>query len=400
MRIHRRPAAWGAALGMTVLLAAAPRARAQQTYPQTLYWGAGLMTIPVAWVAPVSGDFAISFSGQTFNSAQASPQLQALNGLNTNGAISLSLWSRVEVGFAIYSNNPEWGLFASGLVIDEEKYRGKSGASHWIPSLAVGVMNVGPYTHVDQFTIGYELFPNPSGGGAVHEPDSVHQNFKTANTVYGVITKSFALHEVKDSWGNTNVSISIGYGNGLFANDGGLGKAYSNMSTGGLFGGVKVDLRPNSTSVLSFMLENNAWQWNLGGSYDWRGLRLGLYWMNLFPGAADTGATAQIYNYSKFAFSLSWQTNVLGVVHGDYLQQQEKELQAQVSSLQQQIAERQQRIASLELEIQRYEAQNLLEIEQRRAAAEQALRQEKEALQQLEERLQRLEQNAPAKPPR
>jgi septal ring factor EnvC (AmiA/AmiB activator) len=125
--------------------------------------------------------------------------------------------------------------------------------------------------------------------------------------------------------------------------------------------------------------------------------------MNLFPGQADSGVAGELYNYSKFALSLSWQSNLLGVVHGDFLQKQQAELTRQVETLHGEIAVRQQRIASLELEIQRYEAQNLLELEQRRAAAEQALRQEKDALRALEERLQKLEQNAPpttpAKPP-
>jgi hypothetical protein len=209
---------------------------------------------------------------------------------------------------------------------------------------------------------------------------------------------------VKSSWGKTNVSVSLGYGDGLFSNDGGLGDQYSHQATGGLFGGVKVDFYPNPSSVLSVMLENNAWEWNIGGSYNWRGLRIGLYWMNLAPGAQDTGAYAALYNYSKFAMSLSWQSNVLGIVQGDFLKQQQEQLTKQVALLNQEIAARQQRIAALELEIQRYEAQNLLELEQRRASAEQALRQEKEALRQLEERLQKLEQNAPppapAKPPR
>jgi hypothetical protein len=403
MRMNRSSVALAAALaGVIALAGSASRASAQQTYPQTLYWGAGLMDIPVAWVAPVSGDFALSYSGQSFNSAPTTPQLSEVPSMNTNGAFSLSFWGRVEIGLAIYSSNPEWGVFANGLLLDEEKFRPKSGAEHWVPSLAIGLRNVGPYTHVDRYTFGYELFPAPPGstsGTVVHDPDSLHQNFKTAMTVYGVVTKSFALNEIKDGWGKTNFSVSLGYGNGLFSDDGGLGKAYSNQSTGGIFGGIKVDFYPSERSILSFMLEQNAWQWNLGGSYDYRGLRIGLYYMNMFPGAVDTGAAASLYNYSKFAFSLSWQSNVLGVVHGDFLQQQEQQLQAEVASMQKEIAARQQRIAGLELEIQRYEAQNLLEIEQRRAAAEQALRQEKDALQQLEDRLQRLEQNSPTAPP-
>ena len=402
MRMIPRPmAACAALLAFLALGGGASPLAAQQSYPQTLYWGAGLIDIPVAWIAPVSGDFALSVSGQTFNSAQASPQLAALNGLNTNGALSFSFWGRVELGFSIYSDNPEWGLFANGLVLNEEDYRAKSGADHWVPSIALGVRNVGPYTHVDRYTIGYELFPGPAGGPQVqHEPDSLHQNFKTAMTLYGVVTKSFQLREIKNSWGRTNLSVSLGFGNGLFSDNGGLGKAYSNQATGGIFGGLKVDTYPNANSTLSFMVEQNAWQWNIGAAYDWRGLRLGLYWMNLFPGAADTGAAAQLYNYSKFAFAISWSSNVLGVVQGDFLEKQETQLTRQVEMLQKEIGVRQQKIAALQLEIQRYEAQNLLELEQRRASAEQALRAEKEALKQLEDRLQKLEQNAPpSKPP-
>ena len=350
----------------------------------------------------MSGDFALSLSGQTFNSAQASPQLAALDGLNTNGALALSFWGRLEVGFAIYSDNPEWGFFASGLVLNEEDYRAKSGADHWMPSISARRAERRPVHARGPLHDRLRALPGPPGGPQVqHEPDSLHQNFKTAMTLYGVITKSFQLHEIKNSWGRTNLSVSLGFGNGLFSDNGGLGKEYSNQSTGGFFGGLKVDTYPNANSTLSFMVEQNAWQWNIGANYDWRGLRLGLYWMNLFPGAADTGAAAQLYNYSKFAFALSWSSNVLGVVQGDFLQQQETQLTRQVEALQKEIGVRQQKIASLQLEIQRYEAQNLLELEQRRAAAEQALRQEKDALKQLEDRLQKLEQNAPpAKPPR
>jgi len=395
----RRPIAAGLA-ALLILAGGSARAAAQQTYPQTIYWGAGLIDIPVAWVAPVSGDFAVAFSGQTFNSAPATATLQSVPSLDYHGSFALAFWGRLEAGFAIYSGNPEWGFFFNGLLLDEEKFRPKTGASHWIPSLAIGLRNVGPYTHVDRYSFGYELFPDSGTSGTVrHGPDSLHQNFKTAMTVYGVVTKSFALNELKQGWGKTNFSISLGYGDGMFSDDGGLGRQYSNQSTGGIFGGIKMDLYPSKSSVLSFMVEQNAWQWNVGANYDIHGLRFGLYWMNLAPGSADTGTAASLYNYSKFAFTFAWQSNVLGLVHGDWLAQEQQQLQKEVATLQTEITARQQRIASLELEIQRYEAQNLLEIEQRRAAAEQALRQEKEALQQLEDRLQRLEQNQASPPP-
>jgi hypothetical protein len=383
----------------------APRAAsAQETYPQTLYWGAGLIDIPVAWVSPVSGDFSLNFSGKTFHGAKASPNISALNGLNTNGAVSFSFARRLEVGVSIYSDNPEWGLFGQGLLVNEENFRPRSGLVHWIPSIAVGLRNVGPYDHIDRFTAGYALFPGSvATPGKQHEVDSLHQGFKTGNTVYGVATKSFALEELSPGWGRTTVSLSFGYGNGLFKNDGGLGAAYAANSWGGAFGGLKVDLYPSAHSTLSFIAENNAWDYNVGAAYEWHGVRAGAYWTELGASRADTtSAASKVYGYSKFAFTLGWQNNVLALIRGHSLERRVAELERQRQDLTAQITARQQRISSLELEIDRYQAQNLLELEQRRAQAEQELRTEREALQRLEERLRRLEQDAPPSqsPPR
>jgi hypothetical protein len=202
-----------------------------------------------------------------------------------------------------------------------------------------------------------------------------------------------------------SLSISIGYGNGLFSEDGELGDAYAKNSTGGLFGGLKVDFTPTPNTVLSLMAENNAWDYNVGASLDWRGMRAGLYWTELGAGAArspsntttETAARA-LYNYSKFAFTIGLQSNIFALLKGDFLRTRVTQLERQREALLAEIQTRQQRIAALELEINRYEAQNLLELEQRRAAAEAELRAEREALQRLEERLRRIEERAP--PPR
>ena len=87
-----------------------------------MYWGAGLIDIPVAWVSPVTGDFASTFPGKTFHGAKASPDLSVLDGLNTNGALSFSFFGRLEAGISIYSDNPEWGLFAQGLLAERGKF--------------------------------------------------------------------------------------------------------------------------------------------------------------------------------------------------------------------------------------------------------------------------------------
>ena len=384
-------------LAVTAAAALPGIAKAQEIYPQTTYWGAGLIDIPVAWVSPVTGDFSVNFSGKTFHGAKASPGFSVLNGLNTNGALSFSFFGRLETGVSIYSDNPEWGLFAQGLLLNEENFRVKSGAQRWIPSIAVGMRNIGPYDHIDRFTVGYNLFPGSAANpGKQHLADSLHQGFSTGNTVYGVATKSFALSELNPGWGKTTVSLTFGYGNGLFKNDGGLGTAYASNSWGGAFGGVKVDLFPTSHSTLSFMAENNAWDYNVGAAYEWHGLRAGAYWTELGASRTDTvSAAAKEFGYSKFSFTLGWQNNVMALLRGHSLDRRVAALERQRQLLTGEIAARQQRLSSLELEINRYQAQNLLELEQRRAQAEQELRSEREALQRLEERLHRLEQDAP-----
>jgi hypothetical protein len=153
------------------------------------------------------------------------------------------------------------------------------------------------------------------------------------------------------------------------------------------------------------MAENNAWDFNVGASLDWRGMRAGLYWTELGAGSAQSAANTNkeaaaraLYNYSKFAFTVGLQSNIFALLKGDFLRTHVTQLERQREVLLAEIQTRQQRIAALELEINRYEAQNLLELEQRRAAAEAELRAEREALQRLEERLRRIEERAP--PPR
>lgn len=369
--------------------------RAQQIYPQTLYWGSGLIDIPVAWVSPLSGDFGLGFSGKTVKGSELSSGLGIGKGVNSNFALYASFLQHAEVGVSVFSDAPEWGFFGRALIINEEDFRGRSGIVGWIPSLAVGMENVGPYNKIDRFGLGYYLGP-PTNTDPTrdHVADSLHQNFSTGETVYGVATKSFTLSELNKAWPNVGLSFSLGYGNGLFKDDGGLGSAYSRHATGGVFGGVKMDFYPSPRTVLSLMAENNAWDYNMGAVLNWRGIQAGVYWTEIGAGSAsDTVHTP--YNYDKFAFAIGWQSNVLGLLRGNVLKDRVAQLEAEQKSLQAEIDARQKRIASLELEIDRYHAQNLLDIEQRRAQAEQELNAEREALKRLEDRLRKLEQTAP-----
>lgn len=370
-------------------------ARAQQSYPQTLYWGSGLVDIPVAWVSPISGDFAVAFSGKTLKGSQLSSGFDFGNGLNSNSALAFSFLGRAEVGVAVFSDNPEWGFFGRALILDEETFRGRAGLAGWIPSLAVGLRNVGPYSKIDRFSLGYRMAPGTaSDPSKQHEPDALHQNFSTDETVYGVATKSFVLSELGQSLPHIGLSFSLGYGNGLFEDDGGLGDTYSKHSTGGLFGGVKMDVFPTQRSVLSLIAENNAWDYNLGVVLDYRGVQAGAYWTEVGTGSAADVAPLP-YNYNKFAFSLGWRSNALALLRGNVLQDRVAQLERERDALLAELNTRQKHIASLQLEIERYRAQNVLDLEQRRVQAEQELKAEREALRRIEDRLRRLEQNAP-----
>ena len=417
-----------AVAGVAAALLAPDVTQAQGNYPQTLYWGAGLIDIPVAWVSPLTGDFAINYSGKTFEKNPTPVKIDYNDQLNSQLVMSMSFMGRLEVGYAAFSSNPEWGLFGRGVLIRQEDFSARGGwAGLLVPSLALGVRNVGPYGKIDRFGIGYQLFPpcadqnDPTGQtqlqgctspDAQHVIDRIHRNFETNNTFYGVATKDLSLAEIRPNWPDVNFGLSVGYGNGLFNDDGGLGDLYASHDRGGLFWGLKSDFNAGPNMTLSLMFEDNSWDYNMGASLNYRGIRAGLYMTEIGAGSKPEqqtpgGTTADdttkflssyIYNYSKIAFTLGWQSNIFALLRGDFLQSRAAELERQRQGLLAEINRRQQRIAELELEINRYEAQNLLDLEQRRVQAEQQLREEREILKRLEDRLKRIEQQQPTPP--
>ena len=396
-RAGREPMArvWRRRVVAVLALGIAPWAVAVgQDFPQTLYWGSGLIDIPVAWAPPLNGDFALSYSGKRFRADPVTTKLNYNDRLNSQLTLSAAALGRLEGGVAFYSSNPEYGFFIRGVLVREEDLVTRGGVYRWLPAVAVGARNLGKYSHIDRFGTGYQLLPpTPDDPDARHQPDSLHLNFDTAPTLYVVATKSLVV----DRWHGMGLSLTLGGGNGLFSDDGGLGGAYAKNSTGGVFFGAMADFPISPDFRLAVMGENNAWDYNLGASATYRGIRAGLYVTEL--GAGSSSSTASFYNYRKFAFTLGWQGNVLALFRGDFLQKHADRLAQERAQLLTDISERQRRVAALELELDRYEAQNLLELEQRRAAAEVQLRQEKDALRRLEDRLKRVEQQRGTQPP-
>src|SRR5215208_5573691 len=196
MRMIRKTTIAATLTATVAALVAARAAGAQDEFPMTLYWDTGLIDIPAAWVAPISGDFTLNYSGKRFTTDPNDQKLDYSKNLNSQLTFSLAFAGRVELGVAAFSSNPEEGLFAKGLLIREADFRERGGFARWVvPSIAIGVRNVGRYESINRA-------------------------------------------EIRPNFPDLSFSLTAGYGNGLFNDDGNLpeqGIKYSAHDRGGLF---------------------------------------------------------------------------------------------------------------------------------------------------------------------
>src|SRR5687768_5290690 len=208
MRTMRASAMWLVAIAAS--LAGVPSARAQEgvdPYPATLHFGTGLINTPVAWISPASGDGWFNISGkriQYYGPADASFATQ----FNTNVSLDTHWAGRFSVGISAYSQNPEWGFFGQALLLKDNQVS-------FLPGIAVGFRNLGPYDHEERFLIGHDIALNETTGE--YEEVVADEDFKTSPTFYGVATKDFTLSGMNARLPATRMSFSVGYGNGIFS---------------------------------------------------------------------------------------------------------------------------------------------------------------------------------------
>jgi hypothetical protein len=391
MRTMSASASWLAAT-VAASLVGATAGGAQQgndPYPATMYFGTGLINIPVAWVSPSNGDGWFNIAGkriQYYGEKDAGFATQ----FNTNVSLDTHWAGRFSVGASAYSQNPEWGLFGQALLVRDNQF--------WhLPAIAVGVRNVGKYKHEERFLTGYDIALNEDGE---YEEVVVNTNFKTANTVYGVATKDFSLSGINARFPSTMMSLTVGYGNGLFKDDGDMGDTYNEKGTlaGGLFLGTRIVTHPTLNSTLTFLAENDAWDWNAGAVYNWRGLSLGLYGTELEEGGRASGA-GQIYNYTKINFSVGYSGNVFDVARGVILRTRITALTREQQRLRNDIEARNRRIRDLEVALLRAQAGELTDIARRRAELEAQISEERRMMQDATARLLELERSRGVPPP-
>ena len=138
-------------------------------YPSTLNFGTGLVTVPVAWVSPSSSDFWLSYGATHMNAPPAG--VGTPSHWNGNIAIDTHWLQRFDVGLSLYSNNPEWGFFGQVLAVRDGQF------ASFMPAIAVGVRNLGPFSHEERFLIGGDVAVD-SAGQTHEETPSVLQEVR------------------------------------------------------------------------------------------------------------------------------------------------------------------------------------------------------------------------------
>ena len=389
MRRTRLSRTWLVA-SLLASVAATPSIGAQQQdpYPATLQFGTGLINTPVAWVSPTWADTWVQTSAKTLPAFPGAPTgISTL--LNTNIAIDTH-WRWFSAGVAAYSQNPEWGFFGQARLLSER-------AGSMLPSLAVGVRNVGPFTHEDRHLIAHDIRLDPTDSTYKKGHNPLFEEMSTAGTAYVVATKSFGFAP-GGRMKPTSASLNLGWGSGLFLDDGGLEENYNRRGTiaPGLFLGARAVMHPTLNTTVQWLLENDGWDYNLGVVADWRGISMGLYGTELEEGGKKRGTPGyEVYNYAKFNVTLGYSGNIIDISRGVLLRARISGLMAEQDRLRREIAARQRRIDVLEVTLRKAQAGELAEIAQRRAQLETQLQQEMEAIRRAEERLKAMESGRP-----
>lgn len=375
-----------------MLIAQRPlRAQQQDLYPATLQFGTGLIDIPVAWVSPNSGDIWVQTSAKRIPyTAAGQPELNFASSWNTNVSIDTHWAKRFSLGVSLYSQNPELGFFGQALLLQERPGRA------W-PAIAVGFRNLGAFNHEDRFLVGHDVSFNQSGNPDSHTAAYAH-GFNTAPSIYGVATKSFAVGS------NGSASLSLGYGSGLFYDDGDLGEIYNDKGqiVQGMFLGGRYAFHPSENTRIDLLAENNGWDWNAGVVASWRGISLGVYGTELEEGSksASKGPLHTVYNYSKVNVSLGYSGNVFDIARGVLLRSRVGELDRERSRLRAELESRERRVAALEAQLRGAQAGELAEVAKRREQLESQIQAERDAIRRAEERLRALQrQPQPQNPP-
>jgi hypothetical protein len=369
------------------LTVVAPDTTGRDPYESTLTYGTGLIDDPVAWVSPASSDFWLTYGVTRIPSVPGPVSSSPFRYGNGNLSLDTHWLKRFSVGVSLYSNNPEWGAFGQFLLL-------RDGDIAFLPGIAIGARNVGPFDHEDRYLVGHDITVDSLGHQHTFTPP-FYANFHTAPSLYIVATKEILLPDAPLTF--TSLSFTVGGGDGVFNDDGGQGAAYNRHGTvvSGLFFGVRAVSRPTPNTVIAIMAENNGFDYNAGIVATWRGIGLGVYGKELEESWRRSPSGYLVYNYKKIAMNFIYNGNFSQLTHGSVLRAQISGFTRERRRLRAEIERRDKKVRLLEQQLVALEGSDLAEVARQRAALEQQLEQEREAIRRAEERLKQLEGTPP-----
>ncbi|MEA3245280.1 MAG: hypothetical protein U9Q74_03895 [Gemmatimonadota bacterium] len=335
MNSGRRPPLRAAAALVAATLAGAPRPAAPQgaldarpvaPYGSTLTFGTGLVSIPVAWVSPETGDLFASVSARAMGVGSYQPKASG-SLWDLTQSLELHLGGRLSLGGSLYSTKTQQvGAFGQLVLVEQPE----SGA-RWFPSIAVGTRNVGSSKYQDRFVTGERRVVDVLGDTGLRGQRGV---FNGSPTLYAVATREF-------QYASGGASISVGYGNGLFKETGGLDTVNNRHGTiaPGLFLGVRYTAPAGDDGQMAFVLENNGFDWNAGVRVTFGHVSGGIYLTELEE-TKGVPANKPLANFTKTAIAFSYNASLPGIVRGSTQRAEAAEARLELKRLEQEIEQR------------------------------------------------------------
>jgi hypothetical protein len=379
----------GAALVVAALTVAPVSASSQEArdprpvapYGSTLTFGTGLVSIPVAWVSPGTGDLFASVSARAVGVGSYQPRSSG-SLWDLTQSLELHLAGRLSLGGALYSTKTQQVGGFGQIVLVEQPERD----IRWVPSIAIGARNVGSSKYQDRFVTGERRIVDVLGDTGLRGDRGV---FNGSPTLYAVATREF-------EYASGSASLTVGYGNGLFKETGGLDTVNSRRGTlaSGLFYGVRYTAPAGEGGQMAVVLENNGFDWNAGVRFTFGHVSGGIYLTELeeAQGVPDNKPLA---NFTKTAIAISYNASLPGIVRGSTQRAEAAEARLELKRLEQEIEQRRVITRRLVAALQ----------QQARAADEASLRQqqlllrqldsEREALKEAQKRLEELGKRPP-----
>jgi hypothetical protein len=323
----------GALLAPLASPLAAQGDRPVEPYSSSLAFGTGLVRTPVAWVSPNSGDLFGSLSSLVIGGGTYTPNATTTR-WNFTETLEAHVGGRLSVGASLYSvSEQSIGAFARYLLV-----RQPDNGPAWLPSVAIGVRNVGASQTVDRFVAGDHRVTDGVPGALANGLGKINGN----PSLYLVMTREFKFTK-------NSASFSLGYGTGLFSNNGGLDTAYSNSGTiaKGLFLGGRLVFPISDRTVFTLVAENDGWDWNAGALFNWGHTTAGIYLTELEEGPGGP-RNHTLANFIKTGLMISYNASIPDIIRGSRQRTQAAEAQLQERRLRQEIAQRTARISELQ----------------------------------------------------